>query len=234
MGKSTAWLRRACGVSAAYAVAQLRRGMSAAQSPAFVVALVSLAFSGITLYVTVLEQPRLTIYAGCNWQYGRGPGSFDEYFIIPVTIVNDGAHAGTVLGLELVVDKGGQARSFAGNFTLAVLNDQTRLLFAPIAIAGHASASSAIVFTQRTRTPPPLIDVATFAASEHFHATLKFRTAVPGTYNVIDRLFANPPAEARFEPLLQPGDLAPLLDDKPASFDACAPALPLSANASSK
>jgi hypothetical protein len=214
-------------------ISKLGQAIAAAGRPAFVVALVSLVFSGTTLYITVLDRPRLTVYAGCYWQYGRGPGSFDEYFVIPVTVVNGGARGGAVVALELVVDKGGSAKTFAGNFTVGGVNDEARRLFAPIAVAGHASASSAIVFTH-ARTSLPLIDLAQFSAPERFPITLKFRTAVPVSYSFVDRLFANPPTEALFEPLLQPGDLAPVLDDKPASFDACAPALPNSASATSK
>jgi len=222
MDKDASWWRRAYGLGTAFVASNLRRGLAVVPSPAFVLSLVSLTFSAISLYVTVLEQPRLKIFAGCNWQYGRGPGSFDEYFVIPVTVVNDGARGGTVLALELEVEKGGSARSFAGNFTLAGLNDQARGLFAPLAIAGHASASSAIVFTQRTRANPPLFDEAALAAADHFSATLKFRTALPFSYGFVDRLLPGRPTEARFEPLLRSDDLAPVLDDKLASFDACA------------
>jgi hypothetical protein len=201
--------------------------------PAFILSLVSLAFSATSLYVTVLERPRLTIFAGCNWQYGRGPGSFDEYFVVPLTVVNDGARGGTVLAFELVVDKDGSPGSFAGNFTLDSFSDQKRQLFAPLAIAGHESASSAIVFTRRTRTNRPLFNMAEPAAANRFQATLRFHAA-SASDTFIDRLFPSPPAEARFEPSLRPDDLAPVLDDKLASFDACAPAIPNSAGANLK
>jgi hypothetical protein len=232
MGKGAARLRDMWGAGAAYVVSKLGRGIAVVSSPAFVVAVVSLGFSGVTLYITLLEEPRLTIYAGCNWQYGRGPGSFDEYFVVPVTVVNSGARGGTVIAVELVVDKGGSARSFAGNFAVASLNDEARRLFAPIAVAGHAAASSAIVFTPRIPTNRTLFDLAKSAAPERFHATLKFQAAVPVSYGFVDRLFASRPKDPRFE--VQPGDLEPVRNDKPASFDACAPALPDSAAAKSK
>jgi hypothetical protein len=230
MGKGASRLRHVLGMGAS----KLGRGIAVVSRPAFVVAVVSLALSGVTLYVTVLDEPRLTIYAGCNWQYGRGPGSFDEYFVVPVTVVNSGARGGTVLAIELVVDKGGAARSFAGNFTGAGLNDDARRLFAPIAVAGHAAVSSAVVFIRRARTntDPLLFDLARSAAPERFQARLKLRTAVPVSYGFVDRLFANPSTDTRFE--VQPGDLEPMRIDKPASLDACAPALPDSAAADTK
>jgi hypothetical protein len=197
---------------------------------------VSLAFSAISLYVTVLERPLLTIFAGCNWQYGRGPGSFDEYFVVPITIVNDGARGGTVLAFELLVDKDGlpgSSRSFAGNFTLDGFNDQKRQLYAPLAIAGHGSASSAIVFTRRMRADSPLFNIAAPAAADRFQATLTFRAAAAADA-FVDHLFSSPPAEARFEPALRADDLAPVLDDKLASFDACAPGRSNSAGGDSR
>jgi hypothetical protein len=221
IGKSAAWLRRG-GEIAANAASTLRRTVAAITGPASLFALVSFVFSAISLYVTVIEQPRLAIYAGCNWQYGRGPGSYDEYFVIPVTIVNNGARGGAVLTIELVVDKGPSPRSFAASFTVAGFDGTTRQLFAPIAINGHASASSSIVFTERVRTNPPLFDLAAFSKPERFQARLKLRSVAHLSYGFVDRLLASPPAEVRFEPLLQPADIAPILADRRAGFDACA------------
>jgi hypothetical protein len=222
IGESAAWLRCVSDSVAAYAVSTLRHAVAAIVRPASVVALVSLGFSAISLYVTVLEQPRLMIFAGCNWQYGRGPGSFDEYFVIPVTLVNTGARGGTVLAVELVVDKTASPRSFVGRFTEAGFDNTTRQLFAPLAIDGHGSASSTVVFTERTRTSPPLFDLPAFSKPERFRATLTFQSVAHVSYPVIDRLLASPPAEARFESSLQPADIAPIFADKPAGFDACA------------
>jgi hypothetical protein len=235
IGKSAAWLRRGSGVVAAYAVLALGRALASIVSPAYLMGLVSLAFSAVSLYVTVLEQPRLKILAGCNWQYGRGPGSFDEYFVVPITVVNYGARGGTVLAVDLVVDKSSppenppknppserpQPRPFAGTFTAAGFDGTARQLYAPLAVAGHSSASSTIVFTERTRTGPPLFDLATFNRPDRLQATLKFRSVAPVSYGFVDRLLASPPEEARFEPVLQPADIAPVFADRRAVFDAC-------------
>jgi hypothetical protein len=203
-------------VFAAYAVAKVRRYTAALRRAALFISLVSLAFSGVSVYETVLRQPRLTIFTGCNWQYGRGPGSFDEYFVIPVTVANDGARGGAVLAIELTVDKGGRSKAYAGNFTVAGLDDRTRQLFAPLAIAGHAAATASIVFTQRTPTGTPLV-----GEPGGYDAALKLRTAVGLSYGFIDRLFASPPPEARLKPLLQRLDIAAVLGGDRASFDAC-------------
>jgi hypothetical protein len=53
------------------------------------------------LYETILKEPSLQILAGCNWEYGHGPGSYDEFFVVPLTVANHGARAGAVLAIEL-------------------------------------------------------------------------------------------------------------------------------------
>jgi hypothetical protein len=207
--------RRWTAAFAAYAVSKVRRYTAALRRAALFISLVSLAFSGVSLYETVLRQPRLTIFTGCNWQYGRGPGSFDEYFVIPVTVANDGARGGTVLAIELTVDKGGRSKDYAGNFTVAGADDK-RQLFAPLAIAGRAAATASIVFTQRTPAGPPL-----FGEPGSYGAALKLRTAVGISYGFVDQLFASPPPEAHLKPLLQRLDIAAVLGGERASFDAC-------------
>lgn len=202
-----------------YVVSRVRRYTGLLRRTALFISLVSLVFSGISLYETVLRQPRLMIFTGCNWQYGRGPGSYDEYFVIPVTIANDGARSGTVLAIELAMDKGGLPKMFSGNFTVAGLDDRSRQLFAPLTVSGRNSATASIVFTQRARTNPPLFDSD---SRYRARARLKLRTAVDISYGYIDRLFAGPPPEARFETLLQGFDIAAVLDGKRESLDFCA------------
>ena len=203
-------------VLTAHVVSKVRRYAAALRRAALFISLVSLAFSGVSLYETVLRQPRLTIFTGCNWQYGRGPGSFDEYFVIPVTVANDGARGGTVLAIALTVQKGGRSKSYTGNFTVAGLDDKTRQLFAPLAIAGHASATASIMFTQWTPSGPPLV-----GEPGRYDTALRLRTAVGISYGFIDRLFASLPPELHLKPLLQRLDIAAVLGGERASFDAC-------------
>jgi hypothetical protein len=223
IGKRAARLRRGIGAMAEFAVSMLSRAVAAMARRASLAGLVSLVFSAISLYVTVLEQPRLKILAGCNWQYGRGPGSFDEYFVVPLTFVNTGARGGTALAVELVADKGSVSKTFTARFAEASFDAAaTRRLFAPIAVDGHGSQSSMIVFTERRRTYPPLFDLEAITKPERFRAALKLHSVAHVSYPVIDRLLAPPPAEARFEPLLRPEEVASVLADKRAGLDACA------------
>ena len=73
------------------------------------------AFSGVSLYETVIKQPRLTIFVPPVLQYGHDSGGDTEVFAIPITINNDGARSGTVLAMELQVEnltaKGDEVKS---------------------------------------------------------------------------------------------------------------------------
>jgi hypothetical protein len=212
--------RRWVAVAASYVAWKVRRSTAILRRAALFISLVSLVFSGVSLYETVLKQPHLTIVAGCNWQYGRGPGSFDEYFVVPITIANDGARTGTVLAINLAVDNSGRAKAFNGNFTVTSLDDKTRQLFAPLAISGHDSATASVVFIQRASTRPPL-----FGDVGHYHARLKLKTTRDISYGFVERLFADSAPEAGFEIVLQRFDIAAILGGQPASFDACTPDL---------
>lgn len=195
--------------------AELRRYAMGLRRAAFFISVVSLAFSGVSLYETVLKQPRLVIYVGCNWQYGRGQGSFDELFVIPLSIANEGARAGTVLMIELLVDKGREPKAFTGKYTVESLDMASQTLFSPLVIPGHQSETRAIVFTQRQPTNPPL-----FSVEGRYNAKLKLRTIVDSSYGLIDQLFASPPPEAAFA--FSAKGLGPMASGATITIDICA------------
>jgi hypothetical protein len=181
--------------------------------------LFSFLFSAVSLYETVLKQPQLTILAGCNWQYGRGPGSNDEFLIVPITIANQGARGGAVIAVELTIDKGGEPKAFDGNFTMTSLDEKSRQLFAPFAIPGRQSATASIMFVQQRLTNPPLI-----GADGRFHATLKLTTSVDASFGFIDRLLTDPEPETRFSLALSEFQIGAVLNHSLANVNACAPA----------
>jgi hypothetical protein len=197
-------------------VSRLRRYSAVLKRAALSISLISLAFSGISLYETVLKQPSLRILAGCNWEYGRGPGSYDEFFVVPVTVTNHGARAGAVLAIELTASKGGQSKPFTARFTVENLEDKRRQLFAPLAVSGHDSATASIVFTQRQMTTPPLV-----GEDGRFRVRLKLTTALDTSYGVIDRVLTPSPPEAHFELRLAEFDIAAVLNGTNASLDTC-------------
>src|SRR5262249_19665820 len=147
----------AISVAATPVARRLRRYTAVLKRAALFISLVSLAFSGVSLYETVLKQPNLRILTGCNWEYGRGPRSCGECFVVRVTSTNHRARAGAVLASEVTAEDGEQCKSFVARFTVDNLEDKHRQLFAPNAVSGDASATASIVFTQRHPTPTPLV-----------------------------------------------------------------------------
>jgi hypothetical protein len=210
----------AVSIAAISVVSRLRRYSAVLKRAALSISLISLAFSGVSLYETVLKQPSLQILTGCNWEYGRGPGSYDEFFVVPVTVTNHGARAGTVLAIELTAGDGVQSKPFAARFTVSNLEDKHRQLFAPLAVSGHDSETASIVFTQRHLTTPPLI-----REDGQFRGWLKLTTALDTSYGVIDRMLAPSPPEASFEVSLTEFDIGAVLNGAYASLDACSSTL---------
>ena len=206
----------AISVTVISVISRLRRYTSVLKRAALSISLISLAFSGVSLYETVLRQPSLQILTGCNWEYGRGPGSYDEFFIVPLTVTNHGARAGAVLAIELAASNGEQSKPFVARFTVENLDDKRRQLFAPLAVSGHDSTTASIVFTQHHLTTPPLV-----REDGRFRVRLKLRTALDTSYGIIDRMFAPSPPEAGFEVRLAEFDIAAVLNGTNAGLDAC-------------
>jgi hypothetical protein len=206
-GKNKTWTWRAWRVVAGY------------MRPVAILSIIAIVLSVVNLYATVWEQPILTAHAGCNWQYGRGvpgAGSQVEYFIVPVTVVNDGARTGTVPDMDLEIAREGSTKRYRANFIAtrfiaAGVDDGNVQVFFPIAIAGHASASTSTVFVQPQRTERPW-----FGNGEvSFHATVKIKPAGLNSYRFIDRLFASHAVEHHYDAI------APVYEGKPVSFSVC-------------
>jgi hypothetical protein len=210
----------AIAIAAISVVSRLRRYTGALKRAALSISLMSLAFSGVSLYETVLKQPNLQILTGCNWEYGRGPGSYDEFFVVPVAVTNHGARAGAVLAIELTASDGAQSKPFGARFTVENLDDKHRQPFAPMAVSGHDSATASIVFTQRRLTTTPLV-----REDGRFQVWLKLTTALDTSYGLVDRMLAPSPPEARFEISLAEFDIAAVLNGTNASLDACSSTL---------
>jgi hypothetical protein len=189
--------------------------------PATVISIVALVLSLVNFHVTTNQQAILTVYAGCNWLYGRGVsglGTDVEYFVAPITVVNDGARTGTVLEIDLVVETGSSSKSFPANFIATSFDDkalQISKMFSPIAVAGHASTTDSIIFTQSDPRDPPLFGKAVSGEAVSFPATIKSRPAVPFSDRLIDRWFSGPGPEPHFP------RIAPVYEGKTARFNVC-------------
>jgi hypothetical protein len=194
-------------------VARLRRYTGVLKRAALSISLISLAFSGVSLYETILKQPSLQILGGCNWEYGRGPGSDDEFFVVPLTVANHAARAGAVLA---TASNSEQSKPFVAPFTIQSLDDKHGQLFAPLAVSGHNSATASIVFTQQHLTTAPFVH-----EDGRFRVWLRLTTVLDTSYGFIDRMFAPSPPEARFEIRLAEFDFGAILNGANASLDAC-------------
>ena len=150
------------------------------------------AFSGVSFYETVIKQPRLTIFVPPVLQFGQDGGGDTEVFAIPITISNDGARSGTVLSMELDVEnlnaKGEEPKT--KSYYSAFLGehpkngDTPNKSFAPIGIAGRASASETIRFYPQGNPFPHMIQDA-----GEFRFTLRLRTAAAPGSSWVDWMF---------------------------------------------
>jgi hypothetical protein len=159
---------------------------------ATVISAFAFAFSGVSFYETVIKQPRLTVFVPPVLQYGQDGGGDTELFAIPITISNDGARTGTVLSMELEVEntkaKGDAPKTkvfYSAFFGEHPRNGDTpNKPFAPLSIAGRASASETIRFYPQGNPLPHLIQDA-----GEFQLTLKLVTAAAPASSIIDRIF---------------------------------------------
>jgi hypothetical protein len=161
------------------------------------ISLLALILSAWSFFETTLRQPNFAAYTAPDWQYGRGPGTDDEFLIVPLTIANHGARPGAVLFIELTLkNTTGEERSFLSS---AVLQDEkNRLLFAPLSVQGHMAVSSAIVFT------PPAEGEAAIArafidGNGRYQARLTFCTAFNRAFGQFDSLLTLQPADLAVE-----------------------------------
>ncbi len=152
------------------------------------------AFSGVSFYETVLKQPKLSVFVPPVIQYGHDDGGDVEVFAIPITVSNDGARAGTVLAMELEVEALNPTEGMpkTKRYYSAFLGehrknaDTTNKSFAPISIAGRASASDTIRFLAEGNPLPHIVQDA-----GKFRFTLKLATAAAPAGSIIDRLFTH-------------------------------------------
>lgn len=183
--------------------ANLGRLASKGNKLATLISSFAFAFSAVSFYETVLKQPKISIHVPAVLHYGRDGGGDTEVFAIPLTVTNDGAQSGTVLGVELVIDNpkavGEAAKS--KTFYSAYMGEHpkdanaTNRAFAPITVAGRASFSDTIRFYPQGNVFPHLI-----TETGTFKMKLTVKTAAPSEPSIIDRLFrAGDPQPLTFE-----------------------------------
>lgn len=152
---------------------------------------VALIFSGISFYVSVMQQADLDVYVPPVLQYGRDGGGDTEVLALPLTIVNDGANTGTVLALQLTVentapDASVKSRTFYSAFVGEHPRDANapNRSFAPISVPGRATYSETIRFYPQGSSVPRLI-----TAVGEYKFTLSLTIAKPAEPTLLDRVF---------------------------------------------
>jgi hypothetical protein len=117
---------------------------------------VAVALSGYSLWQTTLKQSDLKVFVPPLIRYASPyQNSMFEVFEIPLTVINEGARAGTILSLDLEVRNVhmGASKSFysagLGPWSLAKVHGEGLQPFTPLALAGHTSHSATLLFYAR-------------------------------------------------------------------------------------
>lgn len=113
----------------------------------------ALVFSAYSFYESVLRAPELGVYVPPRIDYSDpdSPDSPFEVFVLPLTILNDGARTGTVLSIDLEVRnprRNEVKRFYAARF--GTWGAQPLQPFTPISLAGKDSFSQALQFLPRS------------------------------------------------------------------------------------
>ncbi|MDX2156676.1 MAG: hypothetical protein SFW09_09215 [Hyphomicrobiaceae bacterium] len=153
---------------------------------------VAFMFSGVSFYMSALQQADLAVYVPPVLQYARDSGGEVDVFAIPVTIANNGANTGAVLAMELVVEnrKAGADPS-RKTFYAAFVGEHPReaeavhKAFAPIAVPGRATFSETIRFFPRDNPLPKIVQEA-----GEYKFTLSLVLAAPSEPSWLDRVTA--------------------------------------------
>lgn len=166
---------------------------------ATILSAVALLISGLSYYETTLKTAELSVYVPPMIHYARDGR---DVFNVPVTIANDGARTGTVLTMELEVERISEGEgmkkrrfhaAFIGEYPRGEDKTPSRS-FAPLAIAGHST------FTETVRFYPMDDDDGVLVSDKgDFRFTLTLLTAKPDQPGMLEQAFRTDPAPLVFE-----------------------------------
>lgn len=169
------------------------------------ISILALLFSGISLYETVLKQPRLSLHAAARWHYGRAPGASDEQFTVPLAISNNGAREGIVVSLAMMVERpDGGKKDFSATF-IDLAPDSERRLLAPIAVPGRSAHTATFVFAPDEPGPPLMSERGTL------RAVIRLTHTYERSFGPIDNLFHRAPQPIEVTLDLRTFDIASLV-----------------------
>ncbi len=162
----------------------------------------ALVFSAYSLYETALRRPDLRAFVPPVIRYSQPYNSSFEVFEVPVTVVNLGARAGTVLSMDLEVEnpRTKTTRKFYssdfGRWTIDNANALAFRPYAPISLPGKASSSDSVLFYSRGDEKDQTI-------AEQKGGNYKFKlilnAAFPEDLGVLDSLWTVRPEPVTFE-----------------------------------
>jgi hypothetical protein len=178
----------------------LARLASRGNRVATLVSAFAFAFSGVSFYETVMKKPRLTAFVPPVTFYARGDGGSSEIFAVPITILNEGARAGTVLSMELTVTEPNTQHSrkhysaFFGEPPTSNQKDLPSRAFAPLSIQGRSTFTDTIRFL-------PIGDTIPFTVQDsgNFIFELALITPQPPNPGWLDWLWRSHVAPLKFE-----------------------------------
>lgn len=165
-----------------------------AQVPTLI-SVLAFGFSTVSYYESALKQAELAVYVPPVIHYGRDGGGDVELFAIPITITNDGARTGTVLSMDLEVERiGGEAESKEAprvkRYYSAYLGEHPRnpdainRAFAPASIGGRQTYVETIRFYPAGNPLPKLVD-----DRGDYRFTLRLNLAQPDDPGFWDRMW---------------------------------------------
>jgi hypothetical protein len=182
---------------------------------AVLISFVALLFSGISLYETILKQPRPVLHVGGIMHYARDPVSGADVFAVPVTIANQGARDAVITMLDLRIASDKTAASTATSFVSAYVGGnpaKENQPFTPLAISGRNAYTGVVLFY-----PTDLKSGAAKGMVEgeaRYHFCLGVRTEPTRDYPFLDTWLGAVPQAIGFDAELQWFSMPELLSGK--------------------
>ena len=159
-----------------------------------VISVCAFAFSSVSYYESAMKYAELSVFIPPVIHYGRDGGGDVELFAIPITITNEGARTGTILSMDLEVERLGEIDKDAPRtkrYYSAYLGEHPRnpdainRAFAPASIAGRQTYVETIRFYAAGNPLPKLVQDA-----GDYRFTLKLNLAEPAEPGVWDRIWS--------------------------------------------
>ena len=158
----------------------------------------ALVFSAYSLYDTSLKYPDLRAFVPPVIGYSQPGNSSFEVFEVPVTVLNLGGRAGTVLSMDLEVSnpRTKAIRRFYSGDIGRLNQSASARRFAPVSLTGKSSSSDTVLFYSRDDDKEDRI-------ADQKKGTYKFKlllnAAQPEDLGILDRIFISRPETVLFE-----------------------------------